>query len=377
MQPQFQSTLLKRKNERSIISHIYDQRHATVSSISSALKLSRPTVMQFIKKLTEDNLILSEGLAESTGGRKALKYSFNCSQYISVGVEILIGGYEIVAIDLYGGLLKFEKRHVPYVNRPKYYDELCTHVNKFIKQFTEDEKDVLGVGISLQALFSGDGDQVVYGKILDCTGLKLKEFSTRIDVPCSMHHDAESYAAVELWFDTAIKNAIYINVRDDISGAVIINRKFLESGSLKSGLFEHMTLIPDGIPCYCGKKGCLNSYCSLSALTSQYEAVDAFFAALRKEKADCVKRWHEYLKVLALAIDNLHMIITCDVIIGGTLAKYLTQDDISLLHGFVDKRTAFPDAKNYIRASKCSNLPLAIGAAIPVVRKFLGKIMVK
>ncbi len=41
----------------------------------------------------------------------------------------------------------------------------------------------------------------------------------------------------------------------NLSGALIVNGKFLKGSELKAVFFEHMTIIPDGKPCYCGKRG--------------------------------------------------------------------------------------------------------------------------
>ena len=42
---------------------------------------------------------------------------------------------------------------------------------------------------------------------------------------------------------------------ENLSGALIVNGKFLKGSEVKAVFFEHMTIIPDGKPCYCGKRG--------------------------------------------------------------------------------------------------------------------------
>jgi len=135
-----------------------------------------------------------------------------------------------------------------------------------------------------------------------------------------------------------------------------------------------MTLIPNGKKCYCGKSGCVNAYCSFSALLRPDEDIDSFFMTLRSGDTEIKERWEDYLSYLAFTIDNLHMILTCDVILGGKIAKYLTQDDIKILHKKLHKRSAFPNSDKYIRISKNNNLPLCVGAAIPLVNKYLNLI---
>lgn len=361
-------------NKKNILQYIYSQKKTTPGKISGYLGLSRPTTAQILRELTDDDLICQEGLAASTGGRKPHFYAFNKFKKIAVGLEIRIDRYEIVAIDLYAKMLKYEIFLSSYQNIPEYYDALALSVVTFIDSLHVSPEQILGVGIGLQALISSDGKSIIYGKLLNCTGLNITEFTKRIPYTCIFNHDAESLANSELWMDTTLNDAIFFNIRDNLSGTVIINRSFFRGSELKSGVFEHMTLFPGGKPCYCGKRGCVNVYCSFSALLDPDEDIDSFFRQLRSGDKTCTAKWDEYLANLALTIDNLHMLITSDVIIGGKLSNYLTSQDLDILHQKVHKLSAFPSDEQYIRTSKATNVPLCIGAAIPLVKKYLEKL---
>lgn len=369
------TSALRINNTKVILQYIYDNKYATPLMLHQATSLSRPTIAQILKNIQEENLIFIKGLADSTGGRKANLYTFNSTVKISIGVEILIDHFELVAIDLYGDTIKYEKHTVSFSNTAEYYDLICHYINLFIDTLNYSVEQILGVGIALQALISSDGKQIIYGKILNCTNLSIDTFTQRIPFPCSFNHDAESMANVELWFNPLLQNAIFLNIRSDVSGSIIINRSFFQDGAYKSGIFEHMTLIPNGTPCYCGKKGCVNAYCSLKALLNGQEDIQYFFTQLRKGRLSYIKRWHKYLDLLATAIDNLHMTINSNVILGGTLSHYLIKEDIDFLHETILNKTAFPTPEKYIFISTCANLPACIGAALPFVQTYLNSIL--
>lgn len=374
MPKHYTAAMLKTNNKKNIIKYIYTQRKATPSKIESYLDLSRPTVAQIVRELVEEDLIRPEGLAASTGGRKANMYAFNKTKQITIGIELRMNHYEITAIDLYARMLKYETFKFSFENTAEYYDKVAQSVNEFINSLHVSPDKILGIGIGLQALISSDGKTVVYGKLLNCTGLNITEFTDRLQYPCIFNHDAESLANSELWQDASLKDAVFFNIRDNLSGTVIINRSFFRGGELKSGVFEHMTLFPGGKTCYCGKKGCVNAYCSFSALIGPDEDIDSFFQQLRANDRSACRKWEDYLSNLALTIDNLHMLITSNVIIGGKLANYLTEQDLDILHSKVHKLSAFPSTERYIKISKSTNLPLCVGAAIPLVNKYLSKL---
>lgn len=371
----FTTTALRINNEKTVLDYIYHHKQATSLTLQNELSLSRPTIAQILKELLKNDFIFTKGLANSTGGRKANLYEFNASIKISIGVEILIDRFELMAVDLYGDMLKYEKHTIPFSNTAEYYTEICNIINKFIASLEGSSEQFLGVGIALQGLISSDGKEIIYGKVLDCTGLTIDEFSSRIPYPCSFSHDAEAMANIELWFDPFLQNAIYLNIRSDVSGSIIINRSFFQDGAYKSGIFEHMIMVPNGNPCYCGKKGCVNAYCSTTSLLKPQEDIQNFFLKLRKGISTYQKRWNKYLDYLATAIDNFHMIINSNVILAGTLAKYLVNDDVERLHQIILDKSAFPTAEKYISISNYSNLPACMGAALPFVRDYLKSIM--
>ena len=363
---------LKRTNTKNVLEFIYGRRKTSKLEIASGLGLSRPTVSQIVRELMDQGVIAQKGSFESTGGRKAEALAFLPRSHVAVGVELLKESFEIVAIDLYGEIIHTEMQLLPFSNTSGYVRAVCGAVNRFIGRLPVDPPRVLGVNIVLQGLISSDGETVTYGKILNCTGMSIEQFKPYLNYPCGMAHDGEAAATVELWLSPDIVNAIFVHIRYNMSGALIIGGKFLKGNELKSGVFEHMTIVPGGRPCYCGKQGCVDTYCTLSALLMPDEPVARFFAALRAGGTDEVARWDEYLKYLASAIDNLHMMMDYDVILGGILGRYLAAEDIDRLHQLVAARTAFPTDRRFIRIGATAKIPIAAGAALPHVMQYLG-----
>ena len=320
----------------------------------------------------DQGLIAQKGSFESTGGRKAEALVLLPRSRIAVGVELLKESFEIVAIDLYGEIIQSDIQMLPFSNTSGYVRAVCESVNRFIETLPVDSSRVLGINIVLQGLISSDGALVTYGKILDCTGMTINQFKPYLKCPCVMVHDGEAAATVELWFSPDIVNAIFVHIRYNMSGALIIGGKFLKGNELKSGVFEHMTIVPDGRPCYCGKQGCVDTYCTLNALLRPGETVYKFFAALHAGQADEVDRWGEYLDYLATAIDNLHMMMDYEVILGGILGRFLVQSDIDTLHRLIAARTAFPTERRFIRIGATAKIPIATGAALPLIINYLG-----
>ena len=366
---------VKKNNKQALLRHIYENESSQQQVLCELLHLSRPTVINLIRECSEEGLIEKSGYYESTGGRKANAIVFIPDSKISIGVELLQDSYEITAIDLYGNTICTAWYEIGFVNEDSYFRNICNSITHFINGNKIDHKKILGVGIVLQGLISADGTTVTYGKILNCTGLHISVFTDHLPYPCKFFHDAEAAAQFELWSHPSLKDFIYLNIRIHLSGALIVNRSSLKGTDLKSGVFEHMTLIPNGRPCYCGRRGCMETYCSTQPLIDVTGHLHTFFEELRKGNRTCQECWNTYLLNLAAAINNLRMFIDYPVLIGGTLSPYLTEEDIDTLHRYASEKSAFPTEQRFIRQGQNQKALRCEGAAISYVKEYLHEIM--
>lgn len=365
---------IKRINRSNIFRMIYNQKKTSKQAIATSLDLSLPTVSQNIKELEGLQLIEKNGHFESSGGRKPQAICCVGKSRVAFGVEMTTRHLSIACVDLYGNQLKETRLRLNYRNTREYYREMGALVTEFISSMRISAKKILGVGISLQGLVSPDGQSVTYGEIMNCTGARLCEIAEFIPYPCRLLHDAESAAFAEIWFAGGIEDSIYLSLSNKLGGAVILGSSIHHGKETGSGMIEHMIIEPGGRLCYCGKRGCLDAYCSVEALCGHEREMDTFFTDLRQGCIQNEKQWAEYLDTLAAAIDNLHMVLDCDLILGGPMASYLTEEDAAVLNGLVREKSTFRSMRPYIRLSTCSTNVIAVGSALVYLREFLDSI---
>lgn len=365
---------LKRINRSNIFKLIYAEQKIAKQDIAAKLQLSLPPVTQSLNELEQMQLIEKNGLFESSGGRKPQVISAIRKSRIAIGVEVLKNQLRFVAIDIYGSIIKENEEKIVFRNTPEYYLQLGEFVNSFILSLRVANRRLLGACIAVQGLVTPDGQSISYSTILECTGARLESFSRHISIPCRLVHDSEAAAYAELWFSSDITDAIYLALSKNLGGAVVINSALYKGQGIGSGLIEHMVLRPDGLPCYCGKKGCLEAYCSADALIGAGNSPDEFFTSLRLEKPKETARWQQYLDDLSTAINNVHRVIDCEVILGGHIAPYLNDTDLEKLNDMVREKSSFSEPRPYIHRGKCTHAVVATGAALLLVNEFLESI---
>lgn len=303
--------------------------------------MSLPTVSQNLVRLEEEQLIAKSGQFESSVGRRATAYAICPQARVAIGVEIQKETVRMLAVDLLGTVIQKTDVPLPYVNADSYYQALSRIVQDFIASLAVTDEQVLGIGLAVQALTSVDGRKITYGKILNFTGLEITAFSQYLKYPCRFVHDAKCAATTELWLRNDIGDAVYLSIGRHLGGAIIINNQIEMGKEGHSGTVEHMTIDRNGPSCYCGKNGCMETYCSVSALLEEGETLDHFFAQLRSGAAPFMARWDRFLDMLALSINNIHLVINREFIIGGHISPYLEEQDLHILHEKVHEKRHF------------------------------------
>ena len=364
---------LKKINKSKVYQYIYKSKVTSKLQIVSDLQMGLSTVSQNLNLLEQEGLIERNGYFDSTGGRKAQAIQIVPDFKISIGIGILKNMFHLTAVDLYGNTIFTDTFSVPYSNTPAYYEQIAGTVREFIASNQYEEEKVLGISIATQGITSPDHTTVTYGTIMDNTGMKLEEFSRRLPYPCCLEHDSKSAAFLELWKHPELDSAVIFLLNRNLGGAIITNHQIHQGNSMHSGTLEHMCINPDGPLCYCGNRGCLETYCSVDSLEQAAGmTIKEFFPLLREKKSSqLIQVWKDYLNHLAFAMKNLNLIIDAPVIISGYLAPYFTDEDLSYLTEHINLTAPFKLDKDQILVGTNGQYTPAIGAALHYVDQFI------
>lgn len=364
---------VKKINRSKVYQYIYRKKITSKLQIVQDLQMGLSTVSQNLNLLEQDGLIEKNGYFESTGGRKANAIQIVSDFRISIGIGILKNMFHITAVDLYGNAFYTNTIPFPYSNTPDYYKQVTDKIKEFIATNQYDEEKILGVSIATQGITSPDHSTVLYGNIMNNTGMILEDISRYLPYPCYLEHDSKSAAFLELWKHPELDSAVVFLLNRNLGGAIITNHQIHQGSSMHSGTIEHICINPDGPLCYCGNRGCLETYCSANALEQAAGMnIKDFFSLLREKKSPQLTQiWKDYLHHLAFAMKNLNLIIDAPIIISGYLAPYFLEDDIAYLTKHINVSSPFALNKEHIFVGTNGQYTPAIGAALFYVNQFI------
>ena len=364
---------LKKINRSKIYQYIYRSKLTSKLQIVQDLQMGLSTVSQNLNLLENEGLIEKNGYFDSTGGRKANAIQIVSDFRISIGVGILKNMFHITAIDLYGNTVYTDTIPLTYSNTAAYYQQITDKVKDFIDKNQYPENKILGVSIATQGITSPDNTTVIYGNIMNNTGMRLKDFSRHLPYPCHLEHDSKSAAFLELWNHPELDSAVVFLLNRNLGGAIITNHQIHQGRSMHSGTIEHICVNPDGPLCYCGNRGCLETYCSANSLEqASGMTIKEFFPLLREKKSpQLIQIWEDYLKHLAFAMKNLNLVIDAPIIISGYLAPYFTEEDTDYLLEQINSMTPFELEEEQLLVGTHGQYTPAIGAALFYVKEFI------
>ena len=363
---------IKKNNQNLIYHYIYQNPNVSQQDIAYNLCLSRPTITTNLSSLEESGLITKNGQINTEYvGRKATAYTIIPDFRVSIGVEILRNEIKMIAVNLYGQKILRSVYKISYKNEDDYCHSVCQQILYFKDSIGLSDEQILGVGFAMQGLISPDSKTVLYGKILECSGLSITSFSKYLPYPCSFIHDADSAAIAELWVSPNLKDAFYLSLSYHLGSSLIVDRKIVSGDHGHNATIEHIQMEANGTLCYCGKHGCAETLCSLHSLLINGESLELFFEKLQRNDKSTFSHWHTYLHHLANMINLLHLIYDKTFILGGYLAAYLTENDLAFLYNEIEKLTPFPESPDFLQISKMPKHNITIGAALPYIQEFL------
>lgn len=365
---------VKKNNRNRIFRYIC--KHDTVSNpdISYAVKMSLPTVTQNTKELIEKGLVEEVGEWQSTGGRRAKAMSIAANARQAVGLDITRNHIGLVLTNLIGEVLKHERIALSYHHEAAYYRKVNELLETFLDESKARRENILGIGISFPGIMNLDQKIITSSRVLDVQDVSFSDISCYFSYPCYFLNDANAGAYAEGIQSERLEHFFFLSLSNTVGGALFDKNELVQGKNFRCGEVGHMTIVPDGERCYCGKDGCMDVYCSAKCLSDITEGkLDQFFAKLDQRDPQIVKIWDRYTTYLAMAINNIHMVLDCDIILGGYVGSYM-EGHIQDIKEKVVKRNTFEEDGSFVKVCDFKLGTAALGAALRVIENFIEQV---
>lgn len=337
--------------QKRILTYLMHNHSSTIPDLAKDIDLSIPTVTKFVMELVEEGYIINYGKQETSEGRPPNLYGLNPDSAYMVGVDIKSFCLNIGLMNFTGDMVDIQMGTECHLdNTLESLDVLIHHISTFIEKHKNVREKILQVGVNISGRVNPEEGYSF--SMFNFEERPLAEILTeKIGIPVSIDNDTRAMAYGELLKGVVKgeKDVVFINLSWGLGSAFIIDGKIYTGRSGFSGEFGHFNVFDNEIICRCGKKGCLETEVSGSALhrilcervkngqTSILSkriltgdstlTLEEIVEATNKEDILCIELVEEIGRKLGRYLAGLINLFNPElVVIGGTLA--LTEDYI-------------------------------------------------
>jgi glucokinase len=187
----------------------------------------------------------------------------------TLGVDV--GGTKIAAgVVTEQGKILYEMREDTPDNASKIDIEIAAMYKEAVSKYP----DIEAIGIGAPGFISEDRKVINFAPNVNWRNYPLSaNISKLIDnaIPVLIDNDANVAGWAEFKYGVAkdAQDMVMVTVGTGVGGAIVISNRLIRGRWGAAAEIGHMRLIPHGIPCGCGLRGCWEQYASGTALVRQ------------------------------------------------------------------------------------------------------------
>jgi len=323
---------VKQDNMSVLLQQIWEQESISRVELVTLTRLTSGTVTNLTQELIQLGLIRESATSSSALGRKRVMLKYNTEHFMIIGVDISRTSYGLILTDLAGQIIKSVEGNTVGIHQPeKIIDLIAPHIQSMISYAATKGMPIIGLGVSIP----GPLDRKA-GTLLTPPNFPgwenfpiISTLEKRFGLRVFAEDDARASVLAERWYGLGrnVQNSLFITMGMGIGGGVITKGELVEGANGLYGQVGHITLIPNGILCDCGNRGCWETVGSIPGILRRWSAgdsIDEFFHAVHQEDAHAVQCLRDTLSDLESALTTLFNVYDPEIIVlGGRLYPYL------------------------------------------------------
>ena len=259
-----------------------------------------------------------------------------------IGIDL--GGTKIEGILLSDNNKVIERKRIQ-TKQEEGYNSIINRIVKLITNIRSRSDKECQIGICTPGALDLETGILKNSNTTCLIGKSIKvDIENKLGCSIAIDNDANCFAMAEALLGAGKNYDIIFGVimGTGVGGGLVLNRKIHHGRLFIAGEWGHQVLYPNGRDCYCGKKGCVETYLSGPALEKDWQKISNEYLPLEKiiesfenRSNNFYDKWkNKFLVNFGIALSNVINIIDPDIVIlGGGLSNidFLYDKGISLI----------------------------------------------
>ena len=244
-----------------------------------------------------------------------------------IGVDL--GGTKTEGVLVDEELQVIERKRV-LTNQTNGYESILNTIKDLVSDLKEKNNEKTSIGVCTPGALSKESGLIKNSNTQCLIGKDLKNDLEKIlEQEISIENDANCFALAEARLGAAkIHETVFgVIMGTGVGGGLVIDGKIHTGRTNIAGEWGHHCIKPNGNKCYCGRKGCVETYISGPALEKKWNQLTnqntSVLDIIKNSQENAYKTWkNEFLENFGLSMANVIDIIDPDaIVLGGGLSN--------------------------------------------------------
>lgn len=372
-------------NERAVL-YTLRGRARSAAEIERLTRLSLLTVRRHLEALEAQGLVAPAGFGRSNGGRQPRLFALVPDSRLALAMHLELPGAKVATVGLDGRVIAARGVPADGAEEPPVVLSRLADTAEALVRGAQDG-GLIGAGVALPGYADlPRGVSLRIGRASAWRDVPVSDLlSRRLRLPVALVHDTAAMALAEAEVGEARgqRHFAFVLAEEGISAGLFLDGAIYQGAFGNAGLIGHMTVRPGGRDCYCGNAGCLEAYASARALAQRSVELSPKRPGRAISSRGVVRRalageepfrtvLDEAFQLLGVAIANLAKILEVHTVFVGGYPAGVPDAARARIVETARAHLQPPLRVHFdLRYSRLTEAGL-VGAAIPVIRRFLG-----
>ncbi len=319
-------------NKHQIFAVVKQAGPVSKKAIADTLGISLTTVSTFINELLDEEKLVPCGTSKSTGGRKSEVFTLNPNARYVIGVDIQVDRLVSVILNFTGDPLYTKTTLLTETDEWYVAALLKEQIAHCVDQADIPPGKLGAIGIGVPGIVDPGSSLIEFAPNLGWRSVNLAAMLA-LELPLVIENEANAAVLGEKTYGLGRvhSNIAFISIGSGIGTGLVLNNALYRGFANNSGEFGHMTVVPDGLPCRCGNRGCWEVYASDDAALKRFREqtgtplvdFDALLQLAAAGDPVALGALEETARYLGIGLANIANALNPELIVlGGKLAQH-------------------------------------------------------
>jgi predicted NBD/HSP70 family sugar kinase len=260
-------------NRQILLNLVREHEPISRADLARQMQIARGMVTSLVDELIADGSLYEGATVDSPRGRRPQMLYVRTRGRLVVAIDVRFSRTFVMLGDFGGVPIALETFDTP-ASPEALVNKLKIRVRRLLETHT-DAGTCEGIGIVVPGMVDNITGLILNAPHLGWRNVDVCEsLSEAVGLPVFVENAPIACALAQMWLGQSggndLNDFVYVNVSDGVGTGVVVNGQILRGVRNTAGEFGHVPLSADGPECYCGARGCLESYASNLATVLRY-----------------------------------------------------------------------------------------------------------